>query len=76
MAGEKQPVAIAPASRWFSRILVVLIGITVGTFLAWIIFGLSVPHPSSSQSSTLEQVERAFFAGFGSLVGLIGGKFS
>ncbi len=64
------------ASKWFSRILTFLILVTVALGVVWIGFGLDLAHPSASQSSTLDSVQKAFWACLSAFIGMVGGKIT
>jgi len=72
---QPQPV-IVPASKWFGRILIILIVGWVLIFLVMIAMAIWIPNPTASQSLVEDNVSKAFWAILSAFIGLIGGKFS
>lgn len=64
------------ASKWFGRILAFLLFVTLGTGVVWIWAGLALHDPTSSQSATLDNVQKAFWACLSAFLGMVGGKIT
>jgi hypothetical protein len=71
---EGEPVVVA--GPWFSRLLVTIIVLMFLTLAIWVVLGVAIAAPSSSQSALIDGMSRAFFGCLGALLGLVGGKLS
>jgi hypothetical protein len=72
--GDSQPVRVIPASKWFSRILVIVTVLMFICLVVWVACGVTIADPSQSQTDTIDNVQKAFFGCLGTLLGTIGGK--
>jgi threonine/homoserine/homoserine lactone efflux protein len=66
----------APSSPWFSWIVIVVILLMFVCLAIWVVLGVLLADPTSSQAALIEGMSRAFFGCLGALLGLVGGKFA
>jgi hypothetical protein len=62
------------ASAAFSKALIAVTLVTLLCLGLWVVLGVGLPDPTHSQENVIEGVSHAFTAGFGALLGLVGGK--
>lgn len=64
------------ASKWFSRLLTIVVVLTFVCLALMVILGIAIPNPTESQKSLMDTVSKAFTACLGALFGVIGGKLA
>lgn len=62
------------ASAAFSKVLIAVTLLTLLCLGLWVGLAVGLPDPTHSQETLIEGVSHAFTAGFGALLGLLGGK--
>jgi hypothetical protein len=62
------------ASASFGRALIAVTLLTVLLLALWVVLAVAIPVPTHSEETLIEGVSHAFTAGFGGLLGLLGGK--
>jgi len=73
----KTVVSETPLPAWaWKAILLFVMGVTTALGIAWLVAGLVIANPSTSQAGTLTQLASGFFGGVGAFIGLMVGKLS
>ncbi len=64
------------ASKRYGRIVLFIMFVAVVTGCVWLVGGLCIVHPSTSQATTLDAAQKVFWSCLSGFLGMVGGKIT